>query len=56
MRVEGSLKAKVIYVGLRTPDTLRKDLKEYAKVNEIKIYEMGIEEGKYSFIPKKIIV
>lgn len=56
MRVEGSLKAKVIYVGLRTPDTLRKDLKEYARANEIEIYEMGIEEGKYSFIPKKIIV
>lgn len=52
MRVECSLKAKVIYIGLNTSDEVRKELKDYAKVNGIEIYEMGIERGKYSFIPQ----
>jgi hypothetical protein len=56
MRIEGSLKAKVIYVGLRTPDSLRKALKEYARENGIEIYEITINEGKYSFTTKKIII
>lgn len=56
MRIDCSLKAKVIYVGLRTPDYLRKVLKEYAKANGIDIYEMAIEEGHYSFTAHKIMV
>ncbi len=54
MRVDCSLKAKVIYIGLNTSDEVRKELKEYAKSNGLDIYEMGIERGKYSFISKKI--
>lgn len=56
MRVDCSLKAKVIYIGLNTSDEVRKELKEYAKSNGLDIYEMGIERGKYSFIPKKILL
>lgn len=56
MRVDCSLKAKVIYIGLNTSDEVRKELKEYAKSNGLDIYEMGIERGKYSFIPKKIVL
>lgn len=56
MRVDCSLKAKVIYIGLNTSDEVRKELKEYAKTNGLDIYEMGIEQGKYSFIPKKIVL
>ena len=56
MRVEGSLKAKIIYIGIKTPDEVRIALKEYAKLNGIDIYEMGIEQGTYSFFPKKIIL
>lgn len=56
MRVECSLKAKVIYIGLNTSDEVRKELKEYAKSNGLDIYEMGIERDKYSFIPKKIVL
>ncbi len=56
MRVDCSLKAKVIYIGLNTSDEVRKELKEYAKSNGLDIYEMGIERGEYSFIPKKIVL
>ena len=56
MRVECSLKAKVIYIGLNTSDEVRTELKNYAKVNGIEIYEMGIERGKYSFIPQKVVL
>ena len=59
MRVDCSLKAKVIYIGLNTSDEVRKELKEDAKSNGLDIldiYEMGIERGKYSFIPKKIVL
>ena len=45
MRVDCSLKAKVIYIGLNTSDEVRKELKEYAKSNGLDIYEMGIERG-----------
>lgn len=56
MRVECSLKAKVIYIGLNTSDEVRKELKNYAKSNGIEIYEMGIEQGKYSFVPKNVVL
>ena len=41
---------------VNTSDEVRKELKEYAKTNGLDIYEMGIEQGKYSFIPKKIVL
>lgn len=54
MRVECSLKAKVIYIGLNTSE--RRALKKYAKSNNVEIFEMGIEQGKYRFIPQKIVL
>lgn len=56
MRVECSLKAKSIYIGLHTSDQVRKVLKKYAKSNDIDIFEMGIKHGKYAFVPQKIII
>ena len=54
LRVSGSLKAKVIYIGLRTPDATRIKLKEYARKNGIDIYDIKIQSGNYSLSAQKI--
>lgn len=56
MRVECSLKAKSIYIGMKTSDKVRMALKEYARSNDIEIFEMGIRPGTYSFAPLKIVL
>jgi hypothetical protein len=55
-RISCSLKAKVIYIGLRTPDRLVRELKTYAKENNIEIYHMTSQFGEYKFGATKILL